>query len=162
MNHFDKTGVAYVFKVSESKAVSKAAFVSIVTRKWSLPSNSVTEVRFHAGDRDTSQLDLSAIYTQPPIYENFRTQKFCSHYKRFRNCIRQNVFVYYAVFRFNSLLSVGQLCNASNARLHNMSFQEIAKLLSEYQQDPPIASCIARAFSRVSVAAETARLGLIF
>ena len=37
-----------------------------------------------------------------------------------------------------------------------------AKLRSECEQDPPVVSCIACAFSRVSVAAETARPGLIF
>lgn len=46
--------------------------------------------------------------------------------------------------------------------IYNMGFQESAKLRSEFEQDPPVVSCIACAFSRVSVAAETARPGLIF
>lgn len=66
------------------------------------------------------------------------------------------------MIRFNTLVSVGQLCNACHARLYNMGFQESAKLRSEFEQDPPVVSCIACALSRVSVAAETARPGLIF
>ena len=66
------------------------------------------------------------------------------------------------MIRFNSLVSVGQLCNACHAILYNMGFQESAKLRSEFEQDPPVVSCIACAFSRVSVAAETVRPGLIF